>query len=140
MEGSSLKGVDFDMKIVVLAGGLSGERNVSLSSGVMVTQALRGRGHQVALVDLFFGLEGYEGILESRFSAPVPESWKRVSRQAPDLKAIRASRKDQSKSVFGPGVLELCRMADIVYLALHGDCGENGSLQAALDLMGNAPA
>ena len=136
MEGGSLKGVDFDMKIVVLAGGLSGERNVSLSSGVMVTQALRGRGHQVALVDLFFGLEGYEGSLESRFSAPVPESWKRVSRQAPDLKAIRASRKDQSKSVFGPGVLELCRMADIVYLALHGDCGENGSLQAALDLMG----
>ena len=43
------------MKIVVLAGGLSPERNVSLSSGAMVSEALREQGHQVALVDLFFG-------------------------------------------------------------------------------------
>ena len=40
------------MKIVVLAGGLSPERNVSLSSGVMVAEALRGRGHKAALVDI----------------------------------------------------------------------------------------
>ena len=46
------------MKIVVLAGGLSPERNVSLSSGAMVCEALRERGHRAALVDLFFGLEG----------------------------------------------------------------------------------
>ena len=46
------------MKIVVLAGGLSPERNVSLSSGAMVCEALRSKGHQVALVDLFFGMEG----------------------------------------------------------------------------------
>lgn len=124
------------MKIVVLAGGLSMERNVSLSSGVMVAEALRRRGHQVALADMFFGLEGYEGTPEERFSAPLPEEWRKVSRKAPDLKAVRAGRKDQSKSVFGPGVLELCRMADIVYLALHGDCGENGSVQAAFDLLG----
>ena len=42
------------MKIVVLAGGLSPERNVSLSSGSMICQALREKGYQVALVDLFF--------------------------------------------------------------------------------------
>ena len=48
------------MKIVVLAGGLSGERNVSLSSGTMVAQALRDRGHRVALADLFMGLEDYD--------------------------------------------------------------------------------
>ncbi|MFQ8760406.1 MAG: hypothetical protein ACLSAF_14245 [Intestinimonas sp.] len=42
------------MKIVVLAGGLSPERNVSLSSGVMVAEALRGRGHKAALVDYVF--------------------------------------------------------------------------------------
>jgi D-alanine-D-alanine ligase len=123
------------MKILVLAGGLSPERNVSLSSGAMVTQALRGRGHQVALVDLFFGLEGADGTKDP-FQAPIPESFKKVSRQAPDLKAVRASRRDQSASVIGPGVLELCRQADVVYLALHGACGEDGRLQAALDLMG----
>ena len=51
------------MKIVVLAGGLSGERNVSMSSGTMVAEALRGQGHRVALCDLFFGLENYTGEL-----------------------------------------------------------------------------
>ena len=125
------------MKIVVLAGGLSGERNVSLSSGVMVTEALRARGHRVALVDLFFGLEGrdVEGP-EALYDAPVPEQWRRVPPAAPDLAAIRAARRDRSRSVFGPGVLELCRTADVAYLALHGDCGEDGRLQAALDLLG----
>ena len=44
------------MNILVLAGGLSPERNVSLSSGAMVCQALRERGHRAALVDLFFGV------------------------------------------------------------------------------------
>ena len=38
--------------------------------------------------------------------------------------------------MFGPGVLELCRMADMVFLALHGTCGEDGRVQAAFDLMG----
>ena len=51
------------MKIVVLAGGLSPERNVSLSSGTMITHALRSLGHQAALVDMYFGLEDYDGPL-----------------------------------------------------------------------------
>ena len=122
------------MKVLVLAGGLSPERNVSLSSGSMVCQALRDQGHEVALVDLFFGLEGREG--ERVYEAPIPESFRRVSRTAPDLKEIRASRRDQSPSAIGPGVLELCREADVVYLALHGSCGEDGKLQAALDMLG----
>ena len=124
------------MKIVVLAGGLSPERNVSLSSGAMVGQALRERGHRVALVDLFFGLEDTAGTPESLYDQPVPEAFKTVSRQAPDLKQVRASRRDQSASAIGPGVLELCAGADIVYLALHGACGEDGRIQAALDLLG----
>ncbi len=124
------------MNIVVLAGGLSGERNVALSSGTMVAQALRERGHRVALCDLFFGLEGYEGTLESCYDAPIPEAWKKVSRKAPDLAEIRASRKDQSASLFGERVIDLCRTADVVFLALHGDCGEDGRVQAALNMHG----
>lgn len=124
------------MKIVVLAGGLSPERNVALSSGSMVCQALRDRGHQVALVDLFFGLEDFDGDFEALYSAPIPESFKRVSPQAPDLNEIRAARKDQSPSAIGPHVLELCASADVVYLALHGACGEDGRIQATLDLLG----
>ena len=124
------------MKIVVLAGGLSPERNVSLSSGSMIAQALREKGHEVALVDLFFGLEDYSGSLEELYNAPVPEQFKKVDRKAPDLNRVRASRKDQSPSAIGPGVLELCTTADVVYLALHGACGEDGRIQAMFDLMG----
>ena len=124
------------MKIVVLAGGLSPERNVSLSSGSKVCQALRDRGHQVALVDLFFGLEDYTCQPEELFRAPIPDSFKTVSRQAPDLEQVRASRKWKDPSAIGPGVLELCRQADVVYLGLHGACGEDGRIQAALDLLG----
>lgn len=125
------------MKIVVLAGGLSPERNVSLCSGSMVCQALRERGHRVALVDLFFGVEG-RGVdrLEQLFDAPIPEQFKTVSSQAPDLEQVKQSRLDKSPARFGPGVLDLCAMADCVFLALHGTCGEDGRVQATLDMLG----
>lgn len=125
------------MKIVVLAGGLSPERNVSLSSGAMVCQALRERGHEAALVDLFFGTEG-RGVdrPDQLFCAPIPETYKTVSSQAPDLAQVKQSRADKSASHFGPGVLDLCAMADCVFLALHGTCGEDGRVQAALDMLG----
>lgn len=124
------------MKIVVLAGGLSPERNVSLSTGTMVTEALRGLGHQAALVDMFFGLENYAGPLADYFDMPPSADAKKISSAAPDLEQVRTSRRDQSPSVFGPRVLELCAMADAVFLALHGTCGEDGRVQAAFDLLG----
>ena len=125
------------MKIVVLSGGLSPERNVSLSSGAMVCQALRERGHRTALVDLFFGTEGRGAASpEELFDAPIPDQFRHVSKEAPDLAQVKASRQDRSNSQFGPGVLELCRQADCVFLALHGTCGEDGRIQAAFDLMG----
>lgn len=124
------------MKIVVLAGGLSPERNVSLSSGTMIAHALRRLGHQAALVDLYFGLAGWEGPVVDYFDLPVTDRWKQVAPQAPDLEAVRAARPGDSPNQFGPGVLELCQAADVVFLALHGTCGEDGRVQAAFDLMG----
>ena len=124
------------MKIVVLAGGLSPERNVSLSSGIMVCQALRDRGHEAAFVDLYLGTENYAGTPESLFQAPLPEELRRVGRQAPNLEEVRRSRRLDSGSMFGKDVLALCAMADVVFLALHGSCGEDGRVQAAFDLMG----
>lgn len=123
------------MKILVLAGGLSAERNVSLSSGAMVCQALRGRGHQAAMMDLFYGLDGAENG-ENLYAAPIPDSFKRVAREEVDLEQVRKRRGDSSPSMIGPGVFEMCVKADIVYLALHGTCGEDGRIQAALDLLG----
>ena len=119
------------MRIVVLAGGLSAERNVSLSSGVLVCRALRERGHEAALIDLYLGTDGAP---EALYAAPLPEEWTRVARQAPDLEALRRQRGGRGE--FGPGVLELCRGADVAFLALHGACGEDGRVQAALELLG----
>ena len=121
------------MKIVVLAGGLSDERNVSLSSGCKVCAALRERGHQAALIDMYLGTDQPP---EALFSAPVPEELTKIGRQAPDLAAVRAARADGGENRFGPGVLEACRLADVVFLGLHGTCGEDGRVQAALDLLG----
>ena len=119
------------MKIVVLAGGLSPERNVSLSSGSRICQALRDRGHQAAFIDMFLGTAGEPAAL---FDAPLDPDLTRIARQAPDLEALKAER--GGRSMFGPGVLELCGLADVVFLALHGSCGEDGRVQAALDLLG----
>ena len=125
------------MRIVVLAGGLSMERNVSLSSGTRICRALRARGHQAALVDLYLGLEGYDGAPESIFDAPDGLCGDfSVAREEPDLDAVRASRKDKSENIFGKDVLRVCAMADVVFIALHGACGEDGRVQAAFDLLG----
>ncbi len=124
------------MKIVVLAGGLSTERNISLASGTKVCAALRRKGHQAVLVDLFLGTESIDAPADSLFDLLPELEPVTFTGVAPDLEAVKASRKWKSKSVFGPGVLELCQQADVVFLALHGECGEDGRVQAAFDLFG----
>lgn len=126
------------MKIIVLAGGLSTERDVSFVTGDMVSRALRGNGHQVILLDVFMGYSDKEEELSGIFERAEEVSVKvgAITAQAPDLAAVKASRKDQSDCFFGPNVIALCQMADIVFMALHGENGENGKIQAAFDLFG----
>ena len=126
------------MKIVVLAGGLSTERDVSFKTGEMVTKALRENGHQVMLLDVFMGYSDKEEDLTGIFDRAEAVSVKvaAIPETAPDLEKVKAQRKDQSDNFFGPNVIELCRMADIVFMALHGENGENGKIQAAFDLFG----
>mgnify|MGYP002603267416 FL=1 len=126
------------MKIVVLAGGLSTERDVSFKTGEMVTKALRENGHQVILLDVFMGYSDKEEDLNGIFDRAEAVSVKvaAIPETAPDLEKVKAQRKDQSDNFFGPNVIELCRMADIVFMALHGENGENGKIQAAFDLFG----
>ena len=126
------------MKIVVLAGGLSTERDGSFKTGEMVTKALRENGHQVILLDVFMGYSDKEEDLTGIFDRAEAVSVKvaAIPETAPDLEKVKAQRKDQSDNFFGPNVIELCRMADIVFMALHGENGENGKIQAAFDLFG----
>lgn len=123
------------MNIVVLAGGLSPERDVSLCSGTMACNALLGLGHRAVLVDLFFGLPDWDGT-DRIFTDAHPIAPYTITALEPDLDAIRASRGDGYNDYIGTNVPELCRRADIVYMALHGDCGENGKLQGLFDSLG----
>lgn len=124
------------MNIAVLAGGLSPERDVSLSTGTMVTNALRQKGHNAILVDLFFGVETLPDSIQSLFQVDGLLPPFAVPETAPDLNSVRASRKNGFSDQIGSGVLEICRAADVCFLALHGGIGENGSLQSFFDLCG----
>lgn len=124
------------MNIVVLCGGLSMERNVSISSSTLVCKALRKLGHRAVLVDMFYGLEDVDIPPRELFDKLPPLGEARVDAHAPDLEAVRAARKWKSPSLVGQGVFELCALADVVFLGLHGACGEDGRIQATLDLMG----
>jgi D-alanine-D-alanine ligase len=125
------------MRVVVLAGGLCSERNVSIVSGTKVYNALKEKGHQVVLLDVFMGYEedacNIDELFESNYSFVKDMT---VSEIVPDLKAVKASRKDKSPSFLGANVAEICKSADITFLALHGGVGENGQLQACFDILG----
>lgn len=123
------------MKVVVLAGGTSTERDVSLSSGSMIYKALKKNGHQVILLDVYLGYEGStEGIFEREYDWT--ENIGAISEQNPDLEQIKALRPDGAKNFFGPNVLRLCQEADAVFMALHGANGEDGKIQACFELFG----
>ena len=126
------------MDIVVLAGGLSTERDVSFKTGDMVAKALRENGHRVILLDVFMGYKEAEEDISDIFEHSIEASVSvfAIPETAPDLAKVKASRKDQSACFFGPNVISMCQMADIVFMALHGENGENGKIQAAFDLLG----
>lgn len=126
------------MKIIVLAGGLSTERDVSLSSSAGICKTLIENGHDAFLLDVFMGFPYDKDHLEDVFTLPGHglEIAKNVSTAEPDLEAVKASRPDKSASFLGPNVIELCKMADITFIGLHGGEGENGKLQATFDLLG----
>lgn len=119
------------MKIIVLAGGFSPERNVSLTSGTMVTRALRGLGHQVALVDLCLSVDQTFAELSKK---DISEDLFKVNLDLPNFQDLIEQKGDDKP--IGQGVMELCLQGDLTFLALHGACGEDGRLQGMLELLG----
>lgn len=124
------------MKIAVITGGLSTERDVAISSGSRIAGALRSKGHNVVLVDVFMGFDSKispEKLFNDNADLIQNNG---VAEYIPDLQAIRNSRADKSPCFLGKNVIEICRAADITFFALHGGEGENGQLQAAFDILG----
>ena len=124
------------MNIVVLAGGLSTERNVSLTTGAKVQNALVQNGHHAILADVFMGCK-LNGTIEEEFKkATTCAKIEKISEVVPDIEKIKKSRGANPEVFFGENIIELCSYADVVFMALHGENGENGRLQAAFDLLG----
>jgi len=108
------------MRIAVLMGGTSSEREVSLASGLGVTRALRERGHDVSVIDTARGF-----IPPDQEENLLPEG---VHAQPPDETAAQL---DLPKL----GDIPQVRDADVAFLALHGGLGEDGTVQALLELL-----
>ncbi len=121
------------MNIAVICGGLSSERDVSITSGSNAARALREKGHNVVLVDLFYGYEGEYNDPAELFEREQKDIRYSVKEETPDVKKLLA---EGDGSRIGKNVIEICKAADICFLALHGEDGEDGKLQATLDMHG----
>lgn len=114
------------LRITVLLGGVSAERDVSLSSGLRIAAALREKGHEVICLD------PAEGVLTRETEYRLLTSG--VGSAPPSLETL-AGLAQQSLSP-ALGTLPEVTDADCVFLALHGGQGEDGTIQALLDMVG----
>ena len=112
------------MKITVLMGGSSAERNVSLASGIRIVLALRSRGHDVIAFDPSRGL--ISEVDQERLATSA------VGTEPPSLDSLAQS----TGGSFLPSLETVPEVfgADVVFLALHGGMGEDGTIQALLDM------
>ncbi len=122
------------MNILVLAGGYSPERDVSLTSGSLIANALKREGERVCLADVYLGVDECELEKADLFNSVEGEVY-RVTNSVPDLSELK-EKSGNGDALIGNGIIKLCRRADVVFLALHGAMGENGQLQATLDNYG----
>jgi D-alanine-D-alanine ligase len=120
------------MNIAVLLGGYSAERDVSLASGLRIAQALRERGHRVTCVDP--AAVGAQGVLTRDDEARLLAAG--VGTTPPSLEALAGLGNGQQGIRPELATWPAVRAADRVFLALHGGQGEDGTLQALLDLAG----
>src|SRR3979411_3124672 len=112
------------MKITVLMGGTSSERNVSLASGIRIVQALRSRGHEVTALD------PARGVISEAEERELTAG--KVGTKSPSLESLAKF----AEGTFLPNLTSMKepRQADVVFLGLHGGQGEDGTIQALLDM------
>ncbi|MEA2713303.1 MAG: D-alanine-D-alanine ligase, partial [Gemmatimonadales bacterium] len=114
------------MRVTVLTGGTSTERDVALASAVQVIAALRSRGHGVSVVDT---ARGYiPAADEPALLSGV------VGTEPPSIEQLRSL--EQGLLLSGLANLAVVRDADVLFLALHGGRGEDGTIQTLLEMVG----
>lgn len=116
------------MNIVVLAGGRSSERNVSLNSGILVWKTLNKINHNAVLIDIAKGITNDDIKIKDMFKNKISFVQEDVLEMMPYKKTIG------TYSFLENNVLEICKFCDVVFIALHGEDGEDGKIQGLLDL------
>jgi len=112
------------MKIAVLLGGTSAERDVSVVSGLAISKALTEAGHLVTAVDCAFGDK-------------IIEDW---DADINDIIHVEHSDFENRKRELDRNIIQTVQFLieqkiNVAFIALHGGYGENGQIQALLDLM-----
>ena len=115
-----------DLHITVLTGGASSERDVALASATQIVAALRGRGHHVSVVDT---ARGYVAERDE------PSILRGTVADAPPADAALAELR-HGLLVSNLAEIPAVASADVIFVALHGGWGEDGTLQAVLDVIG----
>lgn len=125
------------MNIVVLAGGTSTERDVSILTSTKVCESLRRNGHHANMIDVFLGAKLYTDS-ESFFQEDndLEKLAADLTKATKNIHKLLEKRRKTGEGFFGSGVLDLCREADLVFIGLHGANGEDGKIQGAFDLLG----
>ncbi len=117
------------MRITVLTGGSSAERDVAIASAAQIVPALRSRRHDVTVVDTTVGplnAAAEERLLGLKVGAAPPGTG--------DITTLVA----RERELLLGGLLTdpVIRTADVVFLALHGGSGEDGTVQHLLEVAG----
>jgi D-alanine-D-alanine ligase len=108
-------------------GGTSSERDVSLASGLRIAEALRSCGHTVLAIDTAKGElseADEQRLLSERVVKQLPPTPAELARMSAESLADTAARLPKRGD------------CDVAFLALHGGRGEDGTIQALLDLAG----
>lgn len=124
------------MNIVVLCGGISTEREISIRTGGKVCQALRTKGHRAIVLDVYCGNEEIDCNHPFSDSYHIEEEIAKIRGWDEKLQEVAKRKEKTREGFFGTNVLHICKMSDMVFMALHGEQGENGMVQAALELHG----
>jgi len=114
------------MRVTVLTGGTSAERDVALASAVQVVAALRSRGHQVSVVDT---ARGYIAEVDEATLVPA-----KVGVAPPST--ARLEELQRGVLVGSLAQIPAIKGADVLFLALHGGAGEDGTIQSVLEVIG----
>jgi len=136
------------VRVGVLAGGASSERQISLATGIEIASSLPADRYDVTLIDPLALMAGNAALTDEQrtharalaeHSGVIEELPERDRRELPAALQERIIRGSTglvgANSALVPAGNEQRRL-DVVFVAIHGQWGEDGTIQGMLELLG----